>query len=186
LRRAARTGARRPELWNGRLQFWFQGGVAIGHSQGNLHSGSMNPDILGKGHAIVHSSGNNTSTHYNMQLAAETAMMTKERFVERYGKPLYTYGLGGSGGAIQQYMLAQNQPGILDAALPVQSFPDMVTQTIHVGDCELLEHYMDVTDKANAKWKVTKNRSWLVGMNAEEDALRQCRRAGAAQDRARL
>jgi hypothetical protein len=155
-------------LWNGRLQYWFQGGVAIGHSQGNLHAGSMNADILGKGHAIVHSSGNNTSTHYNMQLAAETAMMTKERFVERYGKPLYTYGLGGSGGAIQQYMLAQNQPGILDAALPVQSYPDMATQTIHVGDCELLEHYMDVTDRTNAKWQVTKNRTWLVGMNAED------------------
>jgi hypothetical protein len=44
----------------------------------------------------------------------------------------------------------------------------MVTQTIHVGDCELLEHYMDVTDKANAKWRTTKNRTWLVGMNAEE------------------
>jgi hypothetical protein len=155
-------------LWNGRLQYWFQGGVAIGHTQGTLHGGSMNPDILGKGHAIVHSSGNNTGTHYNLQVAAETAMMTKERFVERYGRPLYTYGLGGSGGAIQQYILAQNQPGILDAALPVQSYPDMVTQTIHVGDCELLEHYMDVTDRANPKWRITKNRSWLVGMNAED------------------
>jgi hypothetical protein len=155
-------------LWNKRLQYWFQGGVAIGHTQGTLHSGAMNADILGKGYAIVHSSGNNTGTHYNLQLAAETAMMTKERFVERYGMPLYTYGLGGSGGAIQQYILAQNQPGILDAALPVQSYPDMVTQTIHVGDCELLEHYMDATDRSNPKWRVTKNRSWLVGFNAEE------------------
>jgi hypothetical protein len=155
-------------LWNGRLQYWFQGGVAIGHSQGTLHSGSMNPDILRTGTAIVHSSGNNTGTHYNLQLAAETAMMTKERFVERYGVPLYTYGLGGSGGAIHQYILAQNQPGILDAALPVQSYPDMVTQTIHVGDCELLEHYMDATDRTNPKWRVAKNRTWLVGMNAEE------------------
>jgi hypothetical protein len=155
-------------LWNGRLQYWFQGGVAIGHSQGTLHSGSMNPDILRTGTAIVHSSGNNTGTHYNLQLAAETAMMTKERFVERYGLPLYTYGLGGSGGAIHQYILAQNQPGILDAALPVQSYPDMVTQTIHVGDCELLEHYMDATDRANPKWRIAKNRTWLVGMNAEE------------------
>ena len=46
-------------------------------------------------------------------------------------------------------MIAQNQPGVLDAPLPVQSYPDMVTQTIHVGDCELLEHYMDATDRAN-------------------------------------
>ena len=156
-------------LWNGKLLYWFQGGVAIGHSQGTVHGGSMNLDILRQGWAIVHSSGNNTGTHYNMNLAGETAMMTKERFIERYGAPVYTVGLGGSGGAIQQYMIAQNNPGVLDGLLPVQSYPDMVTQTIHVGDCELLEHYMDATDRTNTKWQVTKNRTWLVGMNAEEN-----------------
>ena len=74
-------------LWNGKLLYWFQGGVAIGHSQGTVHGGSVNLDILGQGYAIVHSSGNNTGTHYNLKLAGETAMMTKERFVERYGVP---------------------------------------------------------------------------------------------------
>ncbi|MDM0110273.1 DUF6351 family protein [Variovorax sp. J22R24] len=156
-------------LWNGKLLYWFQGGVAIGHSQGTVHGGSLNLDVLGRGWAIVHSSGNNTGTHYNMNLAGETALMTKERFIERYGVPIYTVGLGGSGGAIQQYMIAQNNPGVLDGLLPVQSYPDMVTQTIHVGDCELLEHYMDATDRTNGKWRVTKNRTWLVGMNAEEN-----------------
>ena len=156
-------------LWNRKLLYWFQGGVAIGHSQGTVHSGSLNPDILRQGWAIVHSSGNNTGTHYNMNLAGETAMMTKERFIERYGVPLYTVGLGGSGGAIQQYLIAQNHPGVLDGLLPVQSYPDMVTQTIHVGDCELLEYYMDATDRTNAKWRTTKNRTWLVGFNAEQD-----------------
>jgi hypothetical protein len=77
-------------LWNRKLLYWFQGGVAIGHSQGTVHSGSLNPDILRQGFAIVHSSGNNTGTHYNMNLAGETALMTKERFIERYGVPLYT------------------------------------------------------------------------------------------------
>jgi hypothetical protein len=156
-------------LWNRKLLYWFQGGVAIGHTQGSVHGGSLNPDILRQGWAIVHSSGNNTGTHYNLNLAGETAMMTKERFVERYGAPLYTVGLGGSGGAIQQYVIAQNHPGVLDGLLPVQSYPDMVTQTIHVGDCELLEYYMDATDRTNAKWRTTKNRSFLVGFNAEED-----------------
>ena len=156
-------------LWNRKLLYWFQGGVAVGHSQGTVHSGSLNPDILRQGWAIVHSSGNNTGTHYNMNLAGETAMMTKERFIERYGVPQYTVGLGGSGGAIQQYLIAQNHPGVLDGLLPVQSYPDMVTQTIHVGDCELLEYYMDATDRTNAKWRTTKNRTWLVGFNAEQD-----------------
>lgn len=154
--------------WNGKLLYWFQGGVAIGHSQGTVHGGSMNPDILGQGWAIVHSSGNNTGTHYNLNLSGETAMMTKERFIERYGVPTHTVGLGGSGGAIQQYHIARNYPGVLDGLLPVQSYPDMVTQTIHVSDCELLEHYMDATDRTNPKWQVTKNRTWLVGFNAEE------------------
>jgi len=157
-------------LWNRRLQYWFQGGVGVGYSQGKLNDRSMNPEILASGTAIVHSSGNSTSTHNNMQVAGETALMTKERFIERYGVPLYTYGLGGSGGAIQQYVIAQNLPGVLDAALTAQSYPDMVTQTIHALDCELLEYYMDVTDRANRKWRVTKQRSWLVGMNAEEGA----------------
>ena len=41
----------------------------------------------------------------------------------------------------------------------------MTTQTIHVGDCELLEHYMDVTDAANPKWRNWDNREWLIGLN---------------------
>ena len=122
---------------------------------------------LSKGYAIVHSSGTRTSTHYNLVLGAETAIMTKERFIEGYGVPLYTVGVGGSGGAIQQYVYAQNYPGvIIDAAIPQRSYPDMVTQTIHVGDCELLEHYMDVTDGLNPKWATWANRTWLEGLAA--------------------
>ena len=100
-----------------------------------------------------------------MVLGGETALMTKERFVERYGEPLYTVGIGGSGGAIQQYLYGQNHPGLLDGAIPTHSYPDMVTQTIHVGDCELLERYMDVTDAANPKWQNWENREWLEGLN---------------------
>ena len=64
----------------------------------------------GSGYAIAHSSGTRTSVHYNLQLGGETALMTKERFVERYGVPRYTVGVGGSGGAIQQYVYGQNHP----------------------------------------------------------------------------
>jgi hypothetical protein len=155
-------------LWNGRLLYAFDGGVAIGHQQGTIGGGSHLYDpALSKGYAVIHSTGNRTSTHYNLILGGETAIMTKERFIEAYGLPLYTVGLGGSGGAIQQYVYAQNHPGrIIDAAIPQYSYPDMVTQTIHVGDCELLEHFMDVTDAANPKWATWPNRTWLEGMNA--------------------
>ena len=154
-------------LWNGRLIHTFDGGVAIGHNQGTLGGSHLYDIGLSKGYAIVHSSGTRTSTHYNLVLGAETAIMTKERFIEGYGVPLYTVGVGGSGGAIQQYVYAQRHPGvIIDAAIPQYSYPDMVTQTIHVGDCELLEHFMDVTDGANPKWAVWPNRTWIEGMNA--------------------
>ena len=88
--------------------------------------------------------------------------------IKSFGEPLYTVGLGGSGGGIQQYVYGQNHPDLLDAAIPQRSYPDMVTQTIHVGDCELLEHYMDATDRQNDFWQVTDNRSLLVGLNATD------------------
>ena len=75
--------------------------------------------------------------------------MTKEHFVEVHGEPIYTVGVGGSGGGIQQYVYGQNHPDLLDGGVPQYSYPDMVTQTIHVGDCELLEHYFDKTDSDN-------------------------------------
>jgi hypothetical protein len=158
-------------LWNGRLMYVFQGGVGIAHTQGSMPNDAMLPELLSQGHAIVVSSGNNTRTHYNLRVGAETALMVKERFIERYGRPRYTVGFGSSGGAVQQYILAQNQPGILDALLPEQSYPDMVTQLIHVGDCELLEHYMDLTDRGNPRWSQAKARSLLVGFNGEADVV---------------
>ena len=153
--------------WNGRLLFHFQGGVAIGHAQGSVSdSRALQPETLGKGYAVIYSTGTKTDTHYNLQVGGETALMVKEHFIKRFGVPEYTVAIGGSGGGIQQYVYSQNHPGLLDAGVPQYSYPDMVTQVIHVGDCELLEYYMDATDRNNDKWKTTSNRSWLVGMNA--------------------
>ena len=147
---AEAAGAAGRSRWNGRLVFSLQGGVAIGHHQGTLSAGAMLFEpVLGQGYAVISSTGLRTNTHYNLQLGGETALMLKEHFVEDHGVPLYTVGVGGSGGAIQQYVYGQNHPGLLDAAIPQYSYPDMVTQTIHVGDCELLEHYFDVTDRDN-------------------------------------
>ena len=153
-------------LWNKRAIYTFDGGVQIGHRQGTPGGAALLDMGLSKGYGIIHSSGNRTSTHYNLQLGGEAALMTKEEFIERYGVPLYTVGLGGSGGAIQQYVYGQNHEGLLDAGIPQYSYPDMVTQTIHVGDCELLEYYMDVTDGGNSKWQNWDNREWLEGLNA--------------------
>jgi hypothetical protein len=155
------------DVWNGRLVFSFQGGVAIGHFQGTTSTDAMVPaSLLGLGYAVLWSSGTRTSTHYNLQLGGETALMLKEHFVEDHGVPRYTVAVGGSGGAIQQYVYAQNHPGLIDAAIPQYSYPDMVTQTIHVGDCELLERYFDVTDRDNARWRDPEMRQAIMGLNA--------------------
>ena len=154
-------------LWNGRLVFSLQGGVAIGHHQGTTSNSAMLlHDQLKLGYAVLNSTGLRTNTHYNLQLGGETALMLKEHFVEGHGVPLYTVGVGGSGGAIQQYVYAQNHKGLIDAAIPQYSYSDMITQTIHVGDCELLEHYFDSTDRTNAKWKDVLNRRAIEGLNA--------------------
>jgi hypothetical protein len=154
-------------LWNGRVVFSLEGGVAIGRTQGTNGTGAMlRHDVLQKGYAVVTSTALRTNTHYNLELAGETALMVKEHFIEDHGVPLYTVGVGGSGGAIQQYAFAQNQPGLLDAAIPQYSYSDMITQTIHVGDCELLEHYFDKTDRFNPKWKNVLNRRAVQGLNA--------------------
>ena len=155
--------------WNGRLLFNFGGGVGIGHSQGDLSTGaSLMHEALRLGHAVVYSSGTRTSTHYNLMLGGRTALELKARFVADHGDPVYTVGIGGSGGGIQQYVYGQNHPGLLDAAIPQYSYPDMTTQTINVGDCELLEHYMDVTDAANPRWADWDDRKIIQGQNTIE------------------
>ena len=152
-------------LWNKRLVFSLEGGVAIGRTQGTSGSGAMlRHDSLSLGYAVVASTGLRANTHYNLELGGETALMLKEHFIEEHGVPDYTVGVGGSGGAIQQYVYAQNHPGLLDAAIPQYSYSDMITQTIHVGDCELLENYFD--HSPNPKWSNVLNRRAIEGLNA--------------------
>ncbi len=68
-------------------------------------------------------------------------MMIKEHFIERYGIPAWTIGYGGSGGAIQQLLIAQNFPGLLDGILPSLTYPDSVSVRPGVTDCRLLMNY---------------------------------------------
>ena len=65
-------------------------------------------------------------------------MMLKEHFIETYGVPKWTLGLGGSGGAIQQYLITEMFPGLLDGLQPGISFPD--SQLMSVLECRLLIH----------------------------------------------
>lgn len=167
--------------WNRKLVYWMRGGVGIGHQQGtalwfndklNSSEKQLMPKLLAEGYAVASSSGNESGVHYNMRLAEETAEQTKAYFTGKYGKPLYTIGIGGSGGAVQQYMFAQNHPGLLDAGIPVQSFPDMVTQSIPISDCPLLGQYFrdEVARDPKSPWATWSRQSLVQGMNASDTA----------------
>ncbi len=163
--------------WNRKLVYSFQGGVAIGHTQGFLSSGAaLNQPALRRGYAVAYSTGNSTDTHYNLVLAGETALMVKNHFVATYGRPKYTVGVGGSGGSIQQYAIAQNLPGLLDAIVPQYSYSDMITQTIYVGDCELLERYFDMSwtlSGHTSRWGSWADRHLVEGLATSAVAVDQ-------------
>jgi hypothetical protein len=178
-------------LWNDRLLFQFQGGVGIGHSQGAYdgEQGSRarairgEPDRLMRGYAVAYSTATRTSDHYNLLVSGRTAEQVKDHFVDRHGDPRYTVATGASGGAIMQHVVGQNHPDVIDAAIPQQSYPDMTTQTIHVGDCALLERWMDL-DAPEAgfdRWQDWDHRWWLQGLYSEEGNL-----GGNAEDFAEL
>ncbi|MBY4677461.1 DUF6351 family protein [Marinobacterium arenosum] len=155
--------------WNRRLVYQFRGGVGIGRVQGRASPEDVlhrRIDQLRDGYAVIYSSANQTSNHYNIWLSEETALRVKRQFNALYGEDLYTVGIGGSGGAVQQYLIGQNGSGLIDAAIPLYSYPDMITQTTYVFDCELLEYYFDVTGADNRRWRDWEQRRLVEGMNA--------------------
>jgi uncharacterized tannase-like protein DUF6351 len=133
--------------WNGRLVYSFGGGCAAGYRQG-LPGGAITDDFLSKGFAVAVSSLNVFGNNCDDVISSETMMMVKEHFIKQFGAPVHTIGTGGSGGAIQQYMMAQNYPGLLDGLMPQISFPDNAIFE-SVIDCSLLDHAFNST---KASW----------------------------------
>lgn len=173
------TTARAQDLdntgWNRKMVYWMRGGVGIGHQQGKAmwfgglwsEEKPVMPRLLEQGYAVVSSSGNETGVHYNLQLGEETAVMVKEHFVQTYGAPKYTVAMGISGGAVQQYVYGQNRPkGLFDAGVPIQSYPDMVTQVTYVSDCSLLEQYFkdETTLAPGSMWATWSKRTLIEGL----------------------
>ncbi|MDH3423677.1 MAG: tannase/feruloyl esterase family alpha/beta hydrolase, partial [Gemmatimonadota bacterium] len=128
-----------PSGWNGRLVYTFGGGCEAGFFQGTSTGGVLREDMLAAGYAVASSTLNvNAQGGCNDPLSAETAMMVKERFAEVHGPPLHTIGSGGSGGAMQQLLIAGAYPGILNGIMPSLTFPDATTYFIDTPDCRLL------------------------------------------------
>lgn len=131
--------------WNGRLVYTFGGGCGGGFRQGTATGGVVNDLFLARGYAVASSSLNVLDTNCSTIISAEAAMMVKEHFIEAYGPVAHTIGWGSSGGAIQQYDIADAYPGILDGIVPGESFPDPFTTLGPVSDCRLLDNYFDTS-----------------------------------------
>lgn len=149
---------RRGPGWNDRLIYTFGGGCRRGwYTQGTDTGGVLDPRMLGRGYAVASASLNVFGNNCNDLLAAETMMMVKERFVERYGEPLFTIGWGSSGGAYQSHQIADNYPGLLDGIVVGRSFPDVASATnLTLFDARLLEHYF--TDVAPGEFSQEQQR----------------------------
>lgn len=132
--------------WNRRLVYRFGGGCGTSYGQGTPLSTAEAPEMLGAGYAVATATFNTFQVQCNDVLSAETVMMVKERFIEAYGLPDFTIGEGASGGSIQQHLIVQNYPGLLDAVAAILPFPDAITIAPGVSDCGLLSRFFGSTD----------------------------------------
>lgn len=166
--------------WNGRLVYTFGGGCEAGYFQGASTAGVLRDSMLAKGYAVASSTLNvNAQGGCNDVLSAETAMMVKEHFIEAYGEPHYTMGNGGSGGAMQQLLIAGAYPGILDGLLPSMTFPDAVSYFTDAQECaSLLRDY--VNDPARNLDEETKNiiGGWSMWSTCEQSLGERPKRVG--------
>ena len=133
--------------WNGKLVYTHGGGCRSGwFQQGTATGGVLRKELLERGYALASSTLNVFGQNCNDLLASETHIMVKERFIERFGEPLYTIATGVSGGSYQSHQTADNYPGVFDGIIVGLSFPDVTSSTIFtVSDSRLLHHYFTQT-----------------------------------------
>src|SRR6202008_1172565 len=105
--------------WNHKLAVSFGGGAGTQYNQGvNQAADSLNDLYLSRGFAHLIATELVNQLHGNAVLQGEALMMLKEYFIENYGVPRWTVGSGGSGGAIQQLLITEIYPGLLDGLQP--------------------------------------------------------------------
>jgi hypothetical protein len=137
-----------PGAWNRKFVVSFGGSSGTQYIQGVMApppgGGVLNHQALSKGFGFLISSELVNGRRGNGVLQGETLMMIKEYIIERYGVPRFFIGSGGSGGAIQQLVITQLYPGLLDGLMPSLTFPD---SSLHTIDSILLTNLWPKLDK---------------------------------------
>ncbi|MCB0970897.1 MAG: hypothetical protein KDA97_05175, partial [Acidimicrobiales bacterium] len=132
-----------PTGWNGALVLRFSGGPDCTglYGQGVPGVTAADPRLLQAGYVVATASFTDASVTCNDVLAAETAMMVRERVIEAFGVPEITIGDATSGGGALAHLLTQDYPGLINGAVVSEGFADLVTAASGAADCRLLEAY---------------------------------------------
>jgi hypothetical protein len=101
---------------------------------------------------VTSTSLDNNGTNCNSVVEAEATMMLKEHIVEAYGPIRYTISNGCSGASLEQQLLANDYPGLLDGIQPMCSYADAWSTNLEVQDCSLLVNYFDNPTSSLQGW----------------------------------
>ncbi|MFC7404522.1 DUF6351 family protein [Georgenia alba] len=132
--------------WNERLVYTFGGGCGVGHHQGEATGGVEQDLMLSQGYAVASSTLNVYQQNCDDVTSAETAMMVKEHLVETLGPVDLTMGWGGSAGTMQQLLISNAYPGILDGVIGDIGYSDERSVTPNGHDCRGFLNYWQSTD----------------------------------------
>jgi hypothetical protein len=146
--------------WNRKIVWVFGGGTAPQYSQGGT-SGVLDDGALQRGFMVASSGLNVHGENANDTVSAEAMMMLKEHIADTYGAVRYVIGEGCSGGGLQQYMIGDTYPGLLDGLLPSCSFSDVWSTAPQVFDCSLLNQYFNQTSAP--MWAVAQQQALVTG-----------------------
>jgi|GEM_PF-120824 len=111
----------------------------------------MDDSFLSQGFAVASHVLNHSGHSCNVVLQAESMLMMKEHFVERYGELRWTIGTGCSGGALAQYWTANAYPGGIYQGITAScSFPDAGSSANQYVDYDLLREYFESAEAPSA------------------------------------
>jgi len=135
-----------PAGWNKKIIYPLGGGCQGGwYTQGTSTVATLDDSSLTAGYGVLTATLNTFGTNCSDLLSSETILMVKERFIENYGVPKFTIGTGSSGGSYQSNQTADNYPGTFDGIVTTNSFPDVTTGMVSLGDTRLLDIYFNTT-----------------------------------------
>jgi hypothetical protein len=157
--------------WAGKLALSFGPGVGAGYHSGRNFAQYSAPayiednnayfdELLTMGYATAGSSIAVFGTQPNDVLSAESIMKVKEHFIEEFGAPLFTIGQGPSGGSMQNQLIANAYPGILDGIMPERLFADEMTFLQPLYDCELLTNVFKTGNYTREQMQAVAGEYW--------------------------